>query len=176
MIRKSLLLLTLACIFCLFHLSALAQGDTTELARRNGFKDIKLGTPIDSVKGAEFKKEIKEKNEFPARLYEVENESYTRIGEVKVRKIELKTYKDLIYEIIVITDKDTRLMKGMVKSFGDPKYILVTDTYNWVTRNLSLTFKDHSRNEIKLTYRCYPLLKMMLTDKGKKIDEIADDF
>lgn len=150
--------------------------DLAELDRRNGFKNLKLGTAIDSVKGATFKRDVKEKNEFPAKLYEIENDDFKTIGEVKVKKVEVKTYKNYVYEIVVITNKDTRLMKGMEKSFGKPTYILVTDTYNWKTNNLSLTFKDHSRNELKLTYRCYPLLKMMLTDKGKKIDDIAADF
>ena len=156
-------------------LSAFAQ-DTDELARRNGFKDIKLGNHIDSVKGTSFKKEGKEKNEFPIKLYTVDNPTYKNIGEVKVKKIELKTYKDFIYEIDVTTEKDTRLMKGMLKSFGEPKYIIVTDTYNWLAENLSLTFKNHSKKEILLTYRCYPILKMMLIDKGKKVDDIAEDF
>lgn len=147
-----------------------------ELDRRNGFKDIKLGSPIDSLKGASFKKDIKEKNEFPAKLYEVEGDNYKSIGEVKVKSVEVKTYKDLVYEIIVITGKDTRLMKGMEKSFGKPSYILTTDTYNWKTEKLSLTFKDHSKSELRLTYRCYPVIKMMLADKGKKIDAIATDF
>lgn len=155
---------------------ATSAQDLAELDRRNGFKDLKLGTPIDSVKGATFRKDIKEKNEFPAKLYELENDDYKTIGEVNVKKIELKTYKNYVYEIVVITSKDTRLMKGMQKSFGKPTYILVTDTYNWKTDNLSLTFKDHSKNELRLTYRCYPILKMMLADKGKKIDDIAADF
>ena len=63
-----------------------------------------------------------------------------------------------------------------VKSFGKPNYILTTDTYNWKTERLSLTFKDHSKNELRLTYRYYPVLKMMVEDKGKKIDDIAEDF
>lgn len=163
--------------FLLTHSVAVSFAqDLAELDRRNGFKDIKLGTHIDSIKGSEFKKEVKEKNEFPAKLYEVENPGYKNIGEVKVKKVELKTYKDLIYEIVVITEKDTRLMKGMVKSFGEPKYILTTDSYNWLTENLSLTFNDHSRNEIRLRYRSYPILKMMQVDKGKKIEDIAEDF
>jgi hypothetical protein len=167
--------ITLLLALTLFAGTSFAQ-DRAELARRNGFKEIKLGTPIDSIKGAQFKKEIKEKNEFPAKLFEVEDEKLMSIGEVKVKRIELKTYKDLVYEIGVITDKDTRLMKGMVKSFGEPKYILTTDTYNWLTDDISLTFRDYSKKEIKLTYRCYPVIKMMLADKGKKIDEIAEDF
>jgi hypothetical protein len=168
-------LVTLLFLSFILSASVFAQ-DKAELARRNGFKEIKLGTPIDSVKGASYKKEIKEKNEFPAKLFEVDDEKLMKIGEVRVKRIELKTYKDIVYEIGVITDKDTRLMKGMVKSFGQPTYILTTDSYNWLTDNLSLTFRDYSKNEIKLTYRSYPVLKMMLADKGKKIDDIAEDF
>jgi len=163
-------------VFAFLLASASQAQNLAELDRRNGFKNIKLGTPIDSIKGAEFQKEIKEKNEFPAKLFEVENPDYKSIGEVKVKKIELKTYKDFIYEIVIITDKDTRLMKGMVKAFGEPKYILTTDSYNWLTQKLSLTFNDHSKNEIRLRYRDFALLKMMLADKGKKIDDIAEDF
>ncbi len=165
-------------IFFLFvGSSSLSVGqDLAELDRRKGFKDIRLGTRIDSLKGAEFKKDILEKNEFPAKLYGVEKPEYEQIGEVKVRKVEVKTYKNEIYEIVVITHKDTRLMKGMQKSFGKPLYILPTDTYNWKTDSLSLTFKDHSKNELRLTYRYYPVLKKMQIDKGKKIDQIAEDF
>ena len=167
-IISSLLLFSLA--------TTLSAQDLAELERRNGFKDLKLGTLIDSVKGAEFQKEVREKNEFPAKLYEVHNDNYKHIGEVKVKSVEVKTYKDLVYEIIVITHKDTRLMKGMTKSFGQPKYILTTDTYNWLGESLSLTFKDYSKHEIKLTYRSFPVIKMMFADKGKKIDAIAEDF
>jgi hypothetical protein len=156
--------------------SVVFSQDIAELERRNGFKDLKLGTPIDSVRGAAFKKDVKEKNEFPTKLYAVENNDYKTIGEVKVKSVEVKTYKDIVYEIDVITHKDTRLMKGMMRSFGQPKYILTTDTYNWVGSNIGLTFKDHSRNEIKLTYRCFSVIKMMFEDKGKKIDQIAEDF
>lgn len=155
---------------------ALMAQEESELAKRNGFKDIQLGTPVDSIAGAKLKKDILEKNEYPAQLYEVDNPDYERIGEVKVKKVELKTYKGLIYEIDVVTVKDTRLMKGLEKAYGKAKYILPTDTYNWTADSLSLTFKDHSKKEIKLTYRCYPVLKMMRIDKGKKIDDIADDF
>jgi hypothetical protein len=161
---------------CLFLLNIAQSQDLAELDRRNGFKDLKLGSPIDSVRGAAFKKDVKEKNEFPVKLYEVENNEYKSIGEVKVKKVEVKTYKDLVYEITVITQKDQRLMKGMEKSFGKPAYMTPTDTYNWNTKSLSLTFRDHSKNELRLTYRCYPILKMMRVDKGKKIEDIATDF
>ena len=167
-----LVIATLLTLIC----SLAAGQDLAELDRRRGFKDIRLGSRVDSIKGAEFKKDVLEKNEFPVKLYQVENDEYKQIGEVKVRKVEVKAYKDEIYEIVVITHKDTRLMKGMQKSFGKPLYILPTDTYNWKTDSLSLTFKDHARNELRLTYRYYPVLKKMQIDKGKKIDSIAEDF
>jgi hypothetical protein len=167
---------TLSLLFVLvLPLYGYAQ-DLAELNRRRGFKDIKLGTPIDSIRGASYKKDALEKNEFPVKQYNVENDNYKSIGEVKVKKVEVKAYKDIVYEIVVITQKDTRLMKGMNKSFGKPVYILTTDTYNWKTDSLSLTFKDHARNELRLTYRYYPVLKQMQIDKGKKIEEIAEDF
>ncbi|HNP95866.1 MAG TPA: hypothetical protein PKJ63_09555 [Cyclobacteriaceae bacterium] len=161
--------------FMVISITAWSQSNS-ELAKRNGFKDIKLGMPVDSVPGVKFVKDIKEKNEYPAQLYEVDHADYKSIGEVKVKEVEVKAYKGLVYEIGVITQKDTRLMKGMEKAYGKPKYILPTDTYNWTADSLSLTFKDYSKREIKLTYRSYPVLKMMRVDKGKKIDDIADDF
>ncbi|MCB0490336.1 MAG: hypothetical protein R2820_14370 [Cyclobacteriaceae bacterium] len=161
--------------FIVISITAWSQSNP-ELAKRNGFKDIKLGMQVDSVSGVKFVKDIKEKNEYPAQLYEVDHPDYESIGEVKVKSVELKGYKGLVYEIGVITQKDTRLMKGMEKAYGKPKYILPTDTYNWTADSLSLTFKDYSKREIKLTYRSYPVLKMMRVDKGKKIDDIAEDF
>lgn len=167
-------------VFCMCQITlvtwAVGQTSNAELEKRNGFKDIILATPVDSVKGAGFKKDIKEKNEFEAKLYVVDHPSYQRIGEVKIKRLELKAYKGLVYQIDVITVKDTRLMKGLEQLYGKGKYIVPTDTYNWVAPSLSLTFKDHSRREIKLTYRSYPMLKKMYEDKGKKIDEIAEDF
>jgi hypothetical protein len=163
-------------LICTVSTFAVTAQDLSELDRRNGFKNLKLGTIIDSIKVPSFKKDIKEKNEFPTKLYSVENEDYKSIGEVKVKRVEVKTYKDLVYEINVITAKDSRLMKGLEKSFGKPIYIIPTDTYNWKTNTLSLTFKDFSKNELLLTYRYYPILKMMRIDKGKKIDEISTDF
>ena len=167
----------LFCATLLISAYSLSQAqDLAELDRRKGFKDIKLGCLVDSLKGIEFKKDGLEKNEFPVKLFTVEGDEYRSIGEVKVKRVELKAYKNHVYEINVVTIKDTRLMKGMQKSFGKPVYILTTDTYNWKTDSLSLTFRDHSRNELRLTYRFFPVLIQMRVDKGKKIDAIAEDF
>ena len=41
----------------------------SELDKRSGFKDIRLATVIDSVKGYKLVKEFKERDEFPAKLF-----------------------------------------------------------------------------------------------------------
>jgi hypothetical protein len=164
------LLLTISYAFSQPH-----QVNSVELEKRNGFKSIKLTEHIDSVSGTDFKRDIIEKKEFPAKLYSVKDEALNLIGEVKVNSVEVKTYRDLVYEIEVTTDKDLRLMKGMEKALGKATYNLRTKAYHWRADNLSLTFIGN-KNTITLIYRSYPMFKMMYADKGKKIETIADDF
>lgn len=149
--------------------------DVSELERRNGFKEIKLGMLIDSVKGAEFKKDIIERKEFPAKVYETKHADYITIGDVPVKLISLKTYKGIIYEIEVTTGHDPKVMRGLEKSYGKATYSLRTESYYWKAQTLSLVYKGH-RKEVKLTYRSGPVIRMMYVDKGKQIEEVADDF
>jgi hypothetical protein len=149
--------------------------DANELERRNGFKEIKLGSSIDSVKGTTFKKDIIERKEFQAKIYETEHPDYMLIGDVPVKGISLKVYNGLIYEIDVTTAKDPKVMRGLEKSFGKATYSIRTETYYWKAENLSLVYKGHHK-EIKLTYRSVPVIRKMYEDKGKKIEEVADDF
>lgn len=162
--------------FFLLVVSTSFGQDLSELEKRNGFKDIKLGLPIDSVKGFKLKKEFKERDEYPAKLYEVEHTDYEKIGEVKVHKIELKTYKDLIYEINVITAKDERLMKALESLYGKSDYDMKNETYFWKTDNLILKFKSEGKNRLQMLYVSYEVHKMMREDKEKKVDDIANDF
>jgi hypothetical protein len=147
-----------------------------ELEKRNGFKDLKLGSLIDSVRGYKLEKEFKERDEFPAKLYTVENPDYENIGEVKVTKVELKTYKDIVYEIHVVTAKDPRLMKALESLYGGADYDMKNKTYFWKTDNIILKFNSESRNKLELTYISPPVHKSMKDDKNKKVDEIANDF
>ena len=148
----------------------------TEIDRRNGFKDIKMASHIDSVKGAIFKKEIKEKGHHPAKLYAIENPDYQSIGEVKIESIEVKAYKGLIYEISVITVKDSRLMKGMESALGKPTYNVRDESYNWIGKNVGLKFRSHSKNQLELLYGSNVVYKLMQEDKAKKIKDISGDF
>ncbi len=146
-----------------------------ELEKRNGFKSIKLGSPIDSIKGYTFKKDLKEKNEFDVKQYTVDHEEYKKIGDVAVQDIQVLTYQNLIYKIFVTTDKDPRLMRALEKAFGKATFVVRTSSYNWKAESLSLYFLA-GKNSIELTYRSYPLLLKMKADKNKKVELIADDF
>lgn len=171
MLRSTLLLFTLAaCI-------AASGQDIAELERRNGFKDLKLGLTIDSVKGEKkFKKEFKEQEQFISKLYSVSHPDYETIGEVPVSKVEIKTYNDLVYQINVVTDKDPRLMKALESIYGPADYDLKKETYFWKGNTLILKFRSFSRNQLEMTFTSYQILKMMKDDKGKKVEDIADDF
>lgn len=161
----------------LLSISALfAQDNLTELDKRNGFKQIKLSMPVDSVPGVKLKKEFTEKGNHPAALYEVIHPDYQSIGEVKIQKVELKAYKGLIYEIIVITDKDPRMMKALESNLGPPTYDVRNDRYAWTGKNLSLTFRPVGKNQLELRYVSYLVHARMKEDKKKKVQEIADDF
>lgn len=164
----------LTIFFIVIYSSCYAQ-DVNELERRNGFKEIKLGMLIDSVKGAEFKKDLIERKEFPVKLYETKHPDYMTIGDVPVKQISLKVYKGFIYEIEVTTGHDPKVMRGLEKSFGKATYSLRTESYYWKAETLSLVYKGH-RKEVKLTYRSAPVIRMMYVDKGKQIEEVADDF
>jgi len=165
-----------AAFLYLLSIPGLAQDDLTELDRRNGFKNIKLGMAIDSVAGSKFKKDIKEKGNYPAKLYEIINPDNNTIGEVTVNKIEVKTYKELIYEISVLTVKDPRLMKGLESALGKPVYDVRDETYTWMGKNLTLKFKQAPKNQLELLYSSAVIRKMMVEDQNAKIKDIANDF
>lgn len=163
-------------VLVLFAFSNSFGQGLSELDKRSGFKDIRLATPVDSVKGSKLIKEFKERNEFPAKLFEVENAEYEKVGEIKVHKVELKTYKDLIYEINVITDKDERLMKALESLYGKSEYDMKNETYFWKTDSLILKFKSQGKHRLQMLYVSYNVHKMMRGDKDKKVDDIANDF
>lgn len=150
--------------------------DVSELEKRHGFKDIRLDYPIDSVRGTKLKKEFKEKDEFPAKLYKVEHPDYSKIGEVKVKEIEVKAYKDIVYEINVITDKDPRLMRALESLYGKADYDQKNETYFWKTSSVSLKFRAHGKQHLQMLYTSYGVYAMMKEDKNKKVDDIANDF
>lgn len=174
MFRNLLLFIIILITLCP---EAFSQEISTELDKRGGFKDIKLMLPVDSVNGTKLKKEFREKgNVHDSQLYEVEHPDYMTIGEIKVNKIELKTYKSYIYEITVLTEKDPRLMKAMENALGKASYDAKNVRYFWNGEKLGLTFESNGKNELKLVYKSLLMPKLMKEDKEKKIENISNDF
>lgn len=171
MIRYVLLL-----ILAVKSLTLIGQ-DISELQRRNGFKDLTLGMHLDTVNGEKrFKKKIIEQGQFNAKLFVVKNPEYDQIGEIPTHEIQIKTYKDLVYQIDVITKKDARLMKALESVYGLAHYDLKNKVYFWRAESLVLKFKSHSNNRLKLTFTSYAILNMMKEDKEEKVHKIAEDF
>jgi hypothetical protein len=169
--RRSLLLLII-----LSAITQLYAQSISELERRNGFKDIKLGERIDSLNGAQFKRDLKINDEFPAKFYTVEDPAYSKIGEVDIDRVEVVAYKDVIYEITVITHKDPRVMKALESIYGLAEYDMKRETYFWKGTDIVLKFRSHSKSKLEMIYTSPKVLAVMKEDKGKKVQAIADDF
>lgn len=158
-------------------LSAQPQEPNSDaLEQRNAFKTIRLNHPVDSIRGAKFKKKGHELKTIETEIFDVSDPDLETIGEVKVHGITIKTYNRLVYRIEVVTEKDPRLMKGLEKAYGKPSYSVRTGIYSWRAPSLSLTFALHDRNEFILTYSSYPVFKMIREAKGEKVTEIADEL
>lgn len=168
--------LSIYTVLFLLHSTSLLAQHSAELDKRNGFKDIKLGSPVDSVKGISFKEEITNKDGQISNVYKVDYPNYKKIGEVTVEDVELTAYKGLIYLIKVVTTKDTRLMKGMEMALGKSEWDLRNEQYFWRGQHLTLTFKSIEKDKIELLYTSFPVLQKMKEDKKKEVETIADDF
>ena len=95
------------------------------------------------------------KNDIPLLVdfYVNKKDVYTSIGSVKVHAVELKTYKDKIFEIRVETDMDPKLYQGLVKILGeDGKWSARNKSYYWGSDNLNLQFKKISKKRLQLLY------------------------
>lgn len=155
----------------------LVAQSTAELDSRNGFKDIRLGTRADSVKGARLRKEFTIRdNVYPSQTYVVDHPDYASIGDVKVRSVELGAYRNLIETITLITEKDPRLMRALENLFGAATYDARNNRYFWRGESIILTYQSHAKKDLLLEYRSLLIPRMMSEDRRGKIDKIADDF
>ena len=145
-----------------------------ELDKRNGFKDIKLLANVSTYPGLEFSKEIKEKPEHA--IYINKKGNYENIGEVKISKLIIYTYRNLIYEIEVITDKNEKLYRSLEKAYGKIKYSVGSQVSYWEGNNVRLNYRSESAKRIKLSYHAKGINKIIATDKKKAVDSLATEF
>ena len=162
-------------IFFGWTLTGYAQG-VEELDRRNGFKDIKLTSPVSSYEGLEYKKDIEDEVFVNSKVYVPKKGHYESIGTIKIHELEVMSYNDAIYKIRIITEKDPNLYKGLKKAFGEPEYALRSNKYFWGTDNLVLTYVSHSKSKIEMVYFSYVMSRQAKEDKKQVVEDIVDDF
>ena len=156
-----------------FSFSSISQS-SDELDKRNGFKDIKLLTDISSYTGLEYWKDDKSKPDHA--IYRSKIGCYEKIGDVEVYKITVYTYRDLIFEIEVITAKDETLFRSFEKAYGKINSSLAASYSYWDGKNVRLNYETVGSKKIKLTYRSKQIKQMIALDKKKAVDSLSTEF
>lgn len=148
------------------------------LEKKRSFKDIRLDTAVNIYEGLEFKKLIadKENNLEEVSLFVSKKGEYTHIGAVKIQSLEVKAYKGLIYDILVITEYHPDLYKGLVRNFGEAEFAIRSNKYFWSTPSVRLTFAGLPKNKLELHYFSYLLKDRLKAEAAAQVESIADDF
>ena len=165
-------ILTFLTVFPTFLFS---QG-VEELEKRYGFKDIKLASKVTEYPGLTFKKNIKDKIYPNAKLHVARKGHYESIGSLKIFGLEVKTYKDEIFEIKVITEKNPDLYQGLKKAFGEPEFSLASNTYFWRSSSVKLTYIANIKGKIEMVYTSLKMRDKLKSDQKEVVDIISDDF
>ena len=156
-------------------LASIVQAQSNaELDERNGFKDIKLLSKASELKTLQFSGNVKGE-EFQS-IYKPVNGAYSSIGEIAIRDLEVFTYKDLIYEIKVTTDKDPQLFKGLEKAFGNAKHSVVENKYYWQGEEVKLSFESVAKRKVQLVYHAFDIKDIIKQDATKKVEDLSSEF
>ena len=150
--------------------------DLAELERRNGFKDIKLGSSPSSYAGLRFEKNLITEKGDTLGVYSKVTSSYPSIGGIAIKEMEITSYRDQIFRIAVETEKDPRLYKALVKAFGKPEIAPRDGKYRWRTSELRLVFSSAGKARLQMEYYSYAVAKKIKLDKEEDIVDLSDDF
>lgn len=145
-----------------------------ELDKRNGFKDIKLLTDVRSYPGLSYSKDLKYKPDHA--VYVAKKGSYESIGEVKIFKLTVYSYRNQIYKIGVVTEKNEKLFRSLERSFGKINTSIATRHAYWSGDKVRLNYDVENAKKIKLTYVSKEIKKIIAQDKKKAVDSLATEF
>jgi hypothetical protein len=145
-----------------------------ELDRRNGFKDIKLLSEITSYPNLGFSKNIKDKPKHA--IYKPTNGQYKKIGDVSISKLNVYTYRELIYKIEVVVDKDEQLFRSLEKAFGKINSSIASKNSFWEGSKVKLGYSVEGSKKVKLTYSSKEINLIIAQDKKKDIDSLSTEF
>jgi hypothetical protein len=145
-----------------------------ELDKRNGFKDIKLLSDVNAYTGLEFSKSIKHKPEHS--IYRPKKGSYEMIGEVEIKKLTVYTYRNLIYQIEVTTNKNEKLYRSYEKAFGKINSSIASKNSYWEGKKVRLNYEVEGAKKVKLTYLSKEINRIIALDKKKAVDSLSTEF
>lgn len=159
-----------------FALVGFSQEEEPELDKRGGFQDIKLLSNPSDYSGLELKKEVKDEKYPGTQLYTRLKGSYESIGNVKVERLEVKSYQGKIYEILVETEQSPAVYQGLSSLFGEPQYNIREKAYYWKTKNIRLYFKPAKKDGLQLIYYSYVMERERRAEIQQSFTDVADDF
>jgi hypothetical protein len=147
----------------------------SELESRKGFKDIKLFTEV--TKYALEKDGQADHSIFnTVDIYKPVKGEYESIGSIKVKDLEVQTYDNLIFQIKVITEKDTKLYRALSKAFGKPEFSLAKKSYFWEAPSLILYYQSIGSDKLELKYYSFEVEQKYKADKKEEIAELSEEF
>jgi hypothetical protein len=147
---------------------------STELDKRNGFKDIKILTDVTSYPGIEYWKDDKSKPDHT--IYRAKNGNYKNIGNVEIYKLTVYAYRNQVFKIEVITANNEKLFRSLEKAYGKLNSSLAASYSYWDGEKVRLNYETLGSKKIKLTYLSKQIKQMIALDKKKAIDTLSSEF
>lgn len=156
----------------LFGFASYSQ-NLKKLDEKNGFRDMKLGMSIDSVKNL---KEIE--NSGDSKYYEKLDENL-KVGDYQIQSICYGFYKGYLSFILIKTKGYTNsrgIKDVIVNLYGNGwqsnRYM---EKYNWFGENVSLSYDENSiTNDAQIVFQSKPLSKQRELDKKEKDEKAAN--
>ena len=167
-------ILFLIVVLSLSYSADLSAQNGNELDKRNGFKDIKLLSNINDHPGLEFSRDVKDKPDYA--IYKAKKGHYAKIGDIKIKKVDVYVYRKLIYQIEISTEKNMQLFKSLEKAFGKINSSMVSKNAFWEGDKVRLNYIVDGSGKLILKYRSKDIDFIIAQDNKKAIDSLSTEF
>jgi hypothetical protein len=157
---------TFISIVLIILISFQSFGQLSQLDSLNGYKILKLGSPIGLYQG-----KVIAESMGVAGTYKVTDPEMLSIGDISLKKVVMQTVADTIRSITLTTDdvNGKNLYLAMYKKFGIPNGLAdhINSSYIWKTNKLTLSIKK-TGNDWNAIYSDVPFEKRLAKEKEKK--------
>lgn len=168
-------ILSLALLLCGPIVSAHAQSAQVKvLDEKNGFRDLKFGSPVGQLQGAVL---VKEQGQIAA--YSRPSDAL-KIGEATISAIYYVYYKGRLMSVrLFCTDANNgrTMMDGFVMQYGPGyqrnKYI---ESYSWSGELVSMTYEQDASGKSLLEMESKPIADERLADHFKDAEKAKSDL